>query len=331
MKAHRFSFPLGTDATVASFFNMHKTTNHHRKALERMLNKSHFISDSMSLITWMAHAEPNHPKHSSWRHPLAVLIVHYISVFSVTFAAHLLVDQSDLYYTTADDIPWNVVGFVSVYSIWLLAWRLFFCEPTVFRSSILYEYCWLCNVTLVLGAASLALQKPAIAAACCITVGIDQLLWYVDLLVYFTSGKFPIGVAGYIVWENTSWSTRITCTHHLWTIPIFLYAIRALPTVSLPLSAVIMVINVTLSRFMTPAAIEVVDPKSCDKKKPKLLEKYLNVNLSHALWKDIKISCLQINYGEPPALVYLWRLLWRWEGFNIIVFGLLRLICYFVF
>jgi hypothetical protein len=162
-------------------------------------------------------------------------------------------------------------------------------------------------------------------------VGIDQLLWYVDLLVYFLSGKFPIGVAGYLFWENTSWSTRITCTHHLWTIPLFLYATRRLPTIALPLSALIMVMNVTLSRFMTPAAIEVIDVKSSERSKPKLLQKYLNVNLSHSLWKDIKISWLQINHDNPPALMYLWRLLWRWEAFNVLVFGLLRLLCYLVF
>lgn len=287
----------------------------------------------MGLVSWIAHAESNHPKHFSWRHPLTVLLVHYIVVFSVVFAVHdLLVDQTNEYLAdavAAHPIPWRVVKFVAVYSIWLLAWRLFFCEPTVLRPSLLYEYCWLCNVTLLLGAASFALQKPVIAAACCITVGIDQLLWYVDLLVYFTCGKFPIGVASYLFWENTSWSTRITCTHHLWTIPLFLFGTRGLPAASLPLSAVIMVINVTLSRFMTPAAIELVESKSCGK--PKVLHKYLNVNLSHALWKDIKISCLQINYDNPPARVYLWRLLWRWEGFNILVFGLLRLICNFLF
>lgn len=281
----------------------------------------HLFSEKMRILTWLSHADSKHPKHVGWRHPLAVLLLHYVAVFSITFAAHdLLVDFKE-----AGIIPWNLVCFVFVYAIWLLAWRLSFCEPAVFRSSVLYEYCWLCNVTLHLGAASFALQRPAIAAACCITVGIDQLLWYVDLLGYFVTGKFPVGVAAYLFWENTSWSTRITCTHHIWTIPLFLYGTKGLPTVSLPLSAVIMVINVTSSRFMIPPTIDVVEPTS------KRLQKYLNVNLSHALWKDIKISWLQINYDDPPALVYLWRLLWRWEGFNILVFGLLRLICHLAF
>ena len=55
----------------------------------------------------------------------------------------------------------------------------------------------------------------------------------------------------------------------------------------------------------------------------KSISKYLNVNLSHELWKDIKIELLQINYDNPPVFRYLFRLLWRWQGFNTIVFGVL--------
>ena len=51
--------------------------------------------------------------------------------------------------------------------------------------------------------------------------------------------------------------------------------------------------------------------------------KYLNVNLSHELWKDIKFELLQINYDDPPVFLYIFRLLWRWQGFNTMVFGLL--------
>lgn len=285
----------------------------------------------MHNLSWLAHKDSRDSKHLGWRHPLAVLLVHYGTVFATTFAVHdWLLDPNKhaTARTASDGIPWLVL----IYSLWLLVWRLIFCKPKVFRSSVLYEYCWLCNVTLSLGAASLALQRPAIAAACCVTVGIDQLLWYVDLAGYLISGKFPIGVTAYLFWENTSWSTRITCTHHFWTIPLFVYATRCIPAVALPLSAVIMVINVISSRYMIPAAIEAVDPTTCgDRTKPKMLQKYLNVNLSHALWKDIKISWLQINHDDPPALIYLWRLLWRWEGFNILIFGILRLICHFAF
>ena len=55
--------------------------------------------------------------------------------------------------------------------------------------------------------------------------------------------------------------------------------------------------------------------------------KYLNVNLSHELWKDITFDFLQIQYyDDPPVGVYLWRLLWRrWQVLNwIIFFAVLR-------
>ena len=65
---------------------------------------------------------------------------------------------------------------IALYATWLLVWRLIF-HQLPYRHCVLYEYCWLCNVTLVLSAASLCCQRPVIAGAYCVTVGIDQLLW----------------------------------------------------------------------------------------------------------------------------------------------------------
>ena len=81
-----------------------------------------------------------------------------------------------------------------------------------------------------------------------------------------------------------------------------------------------MTINVLLSRWMTPSYIE-LSPKE---------HKYMNVNLAHALWKDIKFDILQINYDDPPAGLYLFRLLWRWQGFNTLVYAFLYAICWAV-
>ena len=96
-----------------------------------------------------------------------------------------------------------------------------------------------------------------------------------------------------------------------------------------------MITNVLLSRFMTPFQVIVPIPKGrkprqhVDKEAGKINRiyeqpKYLNVNLSHELWKDINISILKINYDDPPAFVYLFRLLWRWIGFNALVFCFLH-------
>lgn len=135
----------------------------------------------------------------------------------------------------------------------------------------------------------------------------------------FFSGftKFPIGVAKYITWPGTSFSTRITCTHHLWTIPLFISCAKGIHPATFPLSVVIVVTNVALSRWLTPFCIPT---------------KYLNVNLSYELWKDVKLDLLQINYDDPPLDVYLFRLLWRWAlAFNFLVFGVLYTVSYQIF
>lgn len=81
---------------------------------------------------------------------------------------------------------------------------------------------------------------------------------------------------------------------------------------------------------MTPSAIEYHhaitethksgDGDSDEKARKERKKKYLNVNLSHELWKDITFDCLQIQHDNPSAGLYLIRLLWRWQVFNGIVF-----------
>lgn len=210
---------------------------------------------------------------------------------------------------------------------------------TLSKAVVLYEYCWLCNVTLVVSAVALLTDRPVLAAAYTVTVGIDQLLWYADLIGYALSGgtRFVVGVAKYLTWPgNTDWTARITCTHHLWTIPLVLSACRGgggggnscMHPMAYPLSFVCMTSNVLLSRFLTPSHVVVAaaDQKSrASSNCPN--QRYLNVNLSHALWKDITFEILQIDYDDPPAALYLFRLLWRWQGFNTIVFCFLYTVC----
>jgi hypothetical protein len=85
-----------------------------------------------------------------------------------------------------------------------------------------------------------------------------------------------------------------------------------------PLSAVVMATNVCLSRWMTP---RVLTSKAG-------VEKYLNVNLSHEVWRDISFSALK--FTDDPY-VYVFRLLGFWQGFNSLVFVLLYLASVSVF
>lgn len=98
--------------------------------------------------------------------------------------------------------------------------------------------------------------------------------------------------------------------------PLFVSAAGGVHVAAFPLGVVIVVVNVVLSRWLTPFQIP---------------SKYLNVNLSHELWRDVKLDILQINYDDPPLFLYLFRLLWRWQCFNFLVFVVLYTVSYSVY
>jgi hypothetical protein len=259
----------------------------------------------------------NTRNYQSWYHPTFVYIVHYALITLVTFMLHDILVGCRYCHTQTSGFDnryesrqkWSAIG-VGVYAVLQMSFRLW--QTKRLRFCVLYEGVWLCNTTLVIGALALLFRKPVITASFCITIGIDQLLWYIDILGWLLSGRFVIGVAKYLTWPSTPWSTKFTCTHHLWTLPLFLgYAQAPLSLHTLWLSFVIMVLHVSLSRYMIPLKVH---------------ERYLNVNLSHELWKDITFRALQISQDNPSGRVYLYRLFWRWHGFNILVYMFLLLL-----
>jgi hypothetical protein len=174
-----------------------------------------------------------------------------------------------------------------------------------------------------------------VATAFCIAVSIDQLLWHIDAVGYILYRTFPIGVMKYLTWKQTLSIDKFTCTHHLWTIPLFLYNSArnnddaVLTWRTLVLSYYVVVVHVLLSRWLTPHHISSRHPtvqnddggeKKTNKNNDIDNYRYLNVNLAHELWQDITIPFLQISHDNPTCWVYLFRLLWRWQLFNTIVF-----------
>jgi hypothetical protein len=302
---------------------MHKL-KHQINGRTSYTNKSKYFAPMTTTppktTAWILQDGHKAKKHQEWLHPCVVYLVHYAIVSISVFAAHdVMVDSSRECAGNATTQALSVEHqqyrrrqelcaiWAGSYAILQLGCRLW--QTTTLRTCVLYEGTWLCNTTLVIGSLALWCHRPIITAAFCVTVGIDQLLWYVDVLSWITSGHFVVGVAKYLTWPSTPWATRLTCTHHLWTLPLFLgYAAAPLTHQALALSGIIMVLHVTLSRLMTPFRVET---------------KYLNVNLSHELWKDISIGCLQISKDNPSARVYLVRLLWRWQTFNVLVFAVL--------
>ena len=237
--------------------------------------------------------------------------------------------------------------FLAGYALWLLVWRV----ATLRQSWVFYEYCWLCNFTLVASAVALWTHRPYVALTYCIVVSVDQFLWYVDLLYYCTIGRrrrsrqrdkngrrFLVGVCQYVFDDQVSWHTRVTCTHHLWTIPLVVWGelrqnddgdsssmLHEPPgdlltkwCVLFGLSGLATMVHVLVSRAWIPLHDPGEDGATVTTKpgnaSGSTTQKYLNVNLGHALWKDVTLPFLQINH--PHAVVYVPRLILRWQCLN---------------
>jgi hypothetical protein len=137
----------------------------------------------LMLYRWLCHDGPSADKHNKrWIHPFVAVLLHYAVVVIASCGMH------DLFLHGHEELECNGIGFrknVARYCAWyfvvMQAFRLYSLEN---KQAVLYEMTWLCNVTLVMGPIGLYWNRPIIASAYCITVGIDQLLWYVDLFGY---------------------------------------------------------------------------------------------------------------------------------------------------
>ena len=312
----------------------------------------------LRMIKYLVQAGPTHPKHGGGLscihstsfpiHPLLSFIVHYSIVIPVIFVVH------DVFFISSSAAETHRVQheetiqrqmyisrFIFIYTLILFTTRCAssFKAGRLRQHAVMYELTWLCNSTLLIGSITFGAfdyddgtsttnwvfrRRPLVATACCIGVSIDQVLWYIDLVGYLVCGKFPVGVMKYLTWSQTLWIDRLTCTHHLWTMPSFIYASNnELGLDSFKLSVCIVTIHVCLSRWLTPHCIQVIKSKEAaadgTTSDPHKF-RYLNVNLCHELWRDITFSFLQISHDKPPSWLYLMRLLWRWQLFNYLVF-----------
>lgn len=187
------------------------------------------INNSLLAGSWLAHGDPRDPKHFGWLHPVSVFVVHYFLMFVTILPAH---DGLVEYYNFHKDGDATKMGdagsilsassctvdstlqtlrdvtavFLAAYAAFVIVWRVFFRQEPGHKSGpvwyMLYDYCWLCNVSLWMGGWALHTGRPILAQALCVAVGIDQLSWYVDLIGYGLTRKWPIGCAKYLTWPE---------------------------------------------------------------------------------------------------------------------------------
>lgn len=146
-------------------------------------------------------------------------------------------------------------------------------------SFILLETLWCCNLALLHATAGMLTGRPLLATGAAVGVCMDQFCWYVDLVGYFATGKFPVGVTKYLFWARIKLARKLSSTHHLWFIPVVLWSTQGrLPPYSWVLSSVFTAVSTIYARLTCPKSI--VDPLTGK-------EEYLNINCGYEFWKDV--------------------------------------------
>jgi len=147
-----------------------------------------FLPTEMS--TWLLQGGPNAAKHRGKAHPLVTFFLHYAVVAWATVAAHdWMVEKwtvEDAATTCTPTSRRQFVGmFMAVYFVLCFSWRLAlrWQSPVDFYIEF-YKQTFLCSVTIFHAALGLSTNRTILAQSFCVAVGIDQILWYVDLLGY---------------------------------------------------------------------------------------------------------------------------------------------------
>ena len=294
----------------------------------------------MALFEWLGQRGPQAAKHKQLVHAWTAVILHYVVVAFFTIAMDELIswcmDTTELQPHHSRYNRREVALGVWAYAVFIFVFRLTVVSahqrqhPKHF-AAVGIVYCWnfLCNVTLIVGALGAWNDRyTRITQAYAISVGIDQLLWGFDLFLGLLTGFFPVGVSKYL-FRNTSWVEWVTPFHHIWTIPVLFHGIQWAPIdfSAYCLSVLVISANVIMSRWLTPATIQYYEKEEGQDKKGQR-EIYLNVNLSHELWQDIKIEVLQVvNKYKNDTAMYIIALLWRWSALNFVVFCVLQWMC----
>ena len=143
------------------------------------------------MISWLLQGGPQDAKHRGKIHPVVTFCLHYAIVACVSFTAHDWMVTREISNTnpasTFCAVPpmrKSIGVFFGFYFVLFFASRL----ALRWRQDIFYvefyRQTFLCSVTIFHVALGLYTGRIVLAQSFCVAVGIDQLLWYVDLTGY---------------------------------------------------------------------------------------------------------------------------------------------------
>ena len=168
----------------------------------------------MAAEEWLHQAGPYSPKHlEGWAHPVIAFLLHYAIVLPSVIIMHDIMVEglnelssisfsrcpagSSSYSTNPFMSESDVSNGFAIYILFTFVYRLTLrtTSGSLHKRAVIYEFTWLCNSTMIFISIGLRTCRPILALSFCVSVSVDQLLWWVDL----------IGWAGR--WENQ------TCNH----------------------------------------------------------------------------------------------------------------------
>lgn len=140
-------------------------------------------------------------------------------------------------------------------------------------------------------------NKTLPIAAAFLTVGFDQTLWYIDILGFLLTKKFPIGVAKYITWPETTKLKLLTSTHHIWFLPLVVAmcckSMKKYPKEIYYFAYLISLHMTAIPRLTTPKTLNIPETKE---------EVYMNIMCTYELWKDVKNGLFSAFDRSHPAI-----------------------------
>ena len=269
------------------------------------------LTAAVSFLRAVPAGAAGHRKHLARAHPLLSLALSAVAIIAICFAADDALGVGsvraccDARAAECARLSLLARGF-GAYAAVLAALKV----ASVGVGLACYEYLWACNIGVALAAAAAAAKRPTAVAAAALSVAIDQLLWYVDLPAFAISGRWPIGVAKYLTWPETSWARVVMSTHHFWFIPACVAVVAPWPTASggsrdtceligggigaraYLLSLFVIASEAALCRFLVPFELL---PQSRAKRV------YMNINLTHEVWRDVPFQFLQVSAPRSCA------------------------------
>ena len=136
-------------------------------------------------------------------------------------------------------------------------------------------------------------QLLLVEIAVCL-VAVDQLSWWVDLGGYFLNGKFPLGVAKYVVAKDLPLTVFYTSFHHLWFLPLCMHHLYtyngSLSMKSYLSSFAVSILLTSTARLLVPYKIK---------------GKVVNINMSHTFHDDIEVDILH-RYDHQGVKHLVW-------------------------